>query len=61
MRKLGYVAGAAVMLSAMTAQAMAEDTLKVALARHGAWDTAVADLGQGAGIFKKYGLTLDLT
>jgi len=61
MRNLGYVVGAAVVLSAMTPQAKAEDTLKVAVARQGAWDTAVADLGQRAGIFKKHGLTLDLT
>jgi NitT/TauT family transport system substrate-binding protein len=61
MRKLGYVGAAAVALSAMAPQAMAEDTLKVAVARQGAWDTAVADLGQRAGIFKKHGLTLDLT
>jgi NitT/TauT family transport system substrate-binding protein len=61
MRKLEYVVAAVVAVWAMTPQAMAEDTLKVAVARQGAWDTAVADLGQRAGIFKKHGLTLDLT
>ena len=61
MRKLEYVVAAVVAVWAMTPQAMAEDALKVAVARQGAWDTAVADLGQRAGIFKKHGLTLDLT
>jgi NitT/TauT family transport system substrate-binding protein len=61
MRSLGYVVAAAAALSAMTPAAMADDALKIAVARHGAWETAVPDLGQRAGIFKKQGLTLDLT
>ena len=61
MRRLGYVVAAAAALSAMTPEAMAEDSLKIAVARRGAWDTAAPDLGQRAGIFKKHGLTLDLT
>jgi NitT/TauT family transport system substrate-binding protein len=61
MRSLGYVIAAAAALSAMTPEAMAEDSLKVAVDQRGAWETAVPELGQQAGIFKKHGLTLDLT
>lgn len=41
-------------------KASAEDTVKVAVARGGAWETAAAELGQKAGIFKKNGIVLDL-
>jgi NitT/TauT family transport system substrate-binding protein len=40
--------------------ATAQETLKIAVPQRGAWDTAVAELGQRGGIFKKHGLTLDL-
>ncbi len=40
--------------------AHAQDTLKIAVPQRGAWDTAVVELGQRAGIFKKHGLTLDI-
>jgi NitT/TauT family transport system substrate-binding protein len=36
------------------------ETLKVAIGQRGNWDTAVPDLGQRAGIFKKYNLDLEL-
>ncbi len=36
------------------------DTLKLAVGQRGNWDTAVAELGQRAGIFKKHGLDLDI-
>jgi NitT/TauT family transport system substrate-binding protein len=45
-------------LSALAARA--DDTLKVAVGQRGSWDTAVSELGQKAGIFKKHGLDLDL-
>ena len=45
---------------AMLGPAHAEDTLKVAVGQRGNWDTSVCELGQRAGIFKKYGLTLEL-
>ena len=38
----------------------ADETLKVAVGQRGSWDTSVSELGQKAGIFKKYGLDLDL-
>jgi NitT/TauT family transport system substrate-binding protein len=38
----------------------AQETLKIAVPQRGAWDTAVPEIGQRSGIFKKHGLTLDL-
>jgi NitT/TauT family transport system substrate-binding protein len=38
----------------------AEDRLKIAVGLRGNWDTAVSELGQRAGIFKKHGLNLGL-
>jgi len=45
---------------AFMADGFADDTLKVAVAQRGAWETAAAELGQQAGIFKKHGVALDL-
>jgi NitT/TauT family transport system substrate-binding protein len=61
MRKLtlGFLAFA-VACVAGAIPAMAQDTLKLAVPQRGAWDTAVAELGQRGGIFKKHGLTLDI-
>jgi NitT/TauT family transport system substrate-binding protein len=56
---LWVVTTAAVLLAAPP-KALAEDTLKVAVAQRGAWDSAAAELGQAAGIFKKRGIVLDL-
>ena len=42
------------------AGAQAEDKLTLALGQRGNWDTAVAELGQQAGIFQKHGLSLDI-
>src|SRR5438067_10244441 len=53
------VAPAAVAFAA-TRPAHADDTLKVAAGQRGNWDTAIAELGQRAGIFKKHGLTLEI-
>lgn len=36
------------------------ETVTVAVGQRGNWDTAVAELGQKAGIFKKHGLDLDI-
>jgi NitT/TauT family transport system substrate-binding protein len=53
-------------LAALTALALlgsaarAEDTVKLAIGQRGNWDTSVSEIGQRAGIFKKYGLTLDI-
>ncbi|MBV8743660.1 MAG: ABC transporter substrate-binding protein [Xanthobacteraceae bacterium] len=37
------------------------DVLKLTIGQRGNWDTAIADLGTKAGIFKRYGLKLDVT
>ena len=51
----------AVMLTMMLAlPATAEETLKLAVGQRGNWDTSVPELGQRAGIFKKWGLALEL-
>ena len=55
------VVAAAAAVLAVTPKASAEDSLKVAIAPRGAWETAAPELGQGAGIFKKHGIVLDLT
>ncbi len=52
------VAGTALLLLAPAA--FAEETLKVAAAQRGAWELAIPELGQQAGIFKKHGLVLDI-
>ena len=43
-----------------TFSALAQDKLKLALGQRGNWDTAIAQLGQQAGIFKKHGLELEI-
>ena len=52
---------AAVGLAMATAQvALAQDKLKVATGQRGNWDTSVGEIGTLAGIFKKYGIELDI-
>lgn len=41
------------------AKAEAQDQMTLALGQRGSWETAVAELGQEAGIFAKHGLTLE--
>ena len=38
----------------------AQDTFKIAAGQRGNWDTAIVEVGQRAGIFKKHGLTLEI-
>ncbi|NVO13450.1 MAG: ABC transporter substrate-binding protein [Rhodoplanes sp.] len=52
--------GAAMLVATAVTPAQAEDTLKLAIGQRGNWDTAIPELGQRAGIFKKHGLTLEL-
>ncbi len=40
--------------------ASAEDLVKMAIGQRGNWDTAIAHLGDKAGIFKKHGIKLEL-
>jgi NitT/TauT family transport system substrate-binding protein len=51
---------AAVLGLTLAAPVAAQEMLKVAVGQRGLWDTAVSDLGQRAGIFRKHGLTLEL-
>ena len=48
------------LLAAAGPAAWAQDTLKLAVGQRGNWDTSVSELGQRAGIFKKYGIVLDI-
>ena len=51
----------AVILATMSiSTARAEDQLKVAIGARGNWETAAAELGQNAGIFRRRGLELDI-
>jgi NitT/TauT family transport system substrate-binding protein len=47
-------------LTTTSLAASAQDKLKLALGQRGNWDTAIAELGQQAGIFKKHGLALEI-
>ncbi len=40
--------------------ALAQESLKIAVPQRGAWDTAVPELGQRGGMFKKHGLSLEI-
>lgn len=47
-------------LAGFLAPAFAQDKLKIAIGQRGIWDGSLPELGQGAGIFKKHGLELEL-
>jgi NitT/TauT family transport system substrate-binding protein len=51
---------AALVCAALGAPALAQEKLRVSVPQRGLWDTGVAELGQRAGIFKKYGLELEI-
>src|SRR3984893_600571 len=61
MKRTGRILGA-VVLSPMTtvASASADDVIRLAIGQRGLWDSAIAELGQAAGIFKKHGLELQV-
>jgi NitT/TauT family transport system substrate-binding protein len=48
------------MIAGAAGKAHSQETLKVAIPQRGAWDAGIADLGQRGGIFKKYGLNLEI-
>jgi NitT/TauT family transport system substrate-binding protein len=62
--RLGSRAGSALMAALLLAfranAAQAEDVLKIAAGQMGNWASSVAEVGQRAAIFKKYGLTLEI-
>lgn len=58
-RTLGMIS-ALIALAMGATDAMALDTLKLAVGGHGNWDSSPAELGKRAGIFQKHGLNLDI-
>jgi len=50
----------ALLLAIGAGSAVADDVLKLAIGQRGNWENAPPELGQKAGIFKKYGLTLEI-
>jgi NitT/TauT family transport system substrate-binding protein len=58
--KLLAAAAALAAVLASPSGASAEDLVKMAIGQRGNWDTAVAHLGDKAGIFKKHGIKLEL-
>jgi NitT/TauT family transport system substrate-binding protein len=59
-RTFGFLAATALLLTLPVAPSRADDTLKLAIGQRGNWDTAITELGQRAGIFKKHGIVLDM-
>ena len=43
-----------------TQAALADDQIKLTIGQRGNWDTAISQLGETAGIFKKHGLALEM-
>jgi NitT/TauT family transport system substrate-binding protein len=54
------LAFAAAALLAANGPASAEDQVKLTIGQRGNWDTSISHLGTKAGIFKKYGLELEM-
>ena len=50
----------AALIAVLTGSAQADDVLKLAVGAPNNWDSGVPDVGQRAGIFKKYGLALEI-
>jgi NitT/TauT family transport system substrate-binding protein len=57
-RLLAGIVAASALLAA--APASADDLLKLTIGQRGNWDTSITHLGSKAGIFKKYGIELDM-
>jgi NitT/TauT family transport system substrate-binding protein len=47
--------------SLMSTGALAEDVVKLTIGQRGNWDTAITHLGSKAGIFKRYGIEVEMT
>ena len=60
-RNTRAAAAAALLLAGLLAEtASAQDAMKIAAGQRGNWDSSVPEIGQRAGIMKKYGLTLEI-
>jgi len=62
---VGCILAAATFVAAQSQGVAAQDpvkldTLRLAAGQRGNWDTSVAEIGQRGGIFRKYGLNLDI-
>jgi NitT/TauT family transport system substrate-binding protein len=61
MKHVRLFTGAALIAAALTASpASADDLVKLTIGQRGNWDTAIAHLGDKAGIFKKHGIALEM-
>jgi NitT/TauT family transport system substrate-binding protein len=60
MNHFRLIASAAVLAAVLSGPANAADAVKLTIGQRGNWDTAIAELGTKAGIFKKHGLTLEM-
>jgi NitT/TauT family transport system substrate-binding protein len=62
MKAAGYFLGLAALAFqvGIHTAAHAQDKLQLAVGQRGGWDTAVAEIGWRAGIFKRHGLDLDI-
>ena len=61
MRKRGSKALlAAIALILLPATSFAADLLKLAIGQRGLWDSSIAEVGLGAGIFQKHNLDLQV-
>ena len=60
MKQALVICCAALAAMTVTANAMAEETLKLAIGQRGNWENAAPELGQKAGFFKKQGLVLEI-
>jgi NitT/TauT family transport system substrate-binding protein len=59
-RNSGLAFALAAALATASSAALAQDTLRLAVGQRGLWDTAISEVGQRAGIFKKHSLNLEL-
>src|SRR5471030_3022461 len=61
MKHIRHIAGAAAMAAiALTNTAAVDDLVKLTIGQRGNWDTAICQLGDMAGIFKKHGIQLEM-
>jgi NitT/TauT family transport system substrate-binding protein len=61
MKHVRLFTGAALIAAALTTSpASADDLVKLTIGQRGNWDTAIAHLGDKAGIFKKHGIALEM-
>jgi NitT/TauT family transport system substrate-binding protein len=60
MSRIAQTIAAAALVSSIASTALAADALKLAIGQRGKWDGAVAELGMRAGIFKTYGIDLEI-